>query len=94
MCVSLPVLRVVRPDSSAHRSPNNDQELPQPYWGENSPVAPLDNSIQPQRQQHREQQQTGVDQELTAKGDKHILQFKPMKRMLTKALVSKPYYVD
>lgn len=58
------------PDSSAHRGPNNDQQLPQPYWGENSPVAPLDDSIQPQGQQHGEEQQTGVNQELTATGIK------------------------
>lgn len=30
----------------------------------------MDHSIQPQGKQHREQQQTGVDQELTATGDK------------------------
>lgn len=66
MCDSLPVLGVVCPDSGANRGPNNDQQLPQPYWGENSPVAPLDDSIQPQGQQHGEEQQTGVNQELTA----------------------------
>lgn len=53
---SLPVLGIVSPDSSAHRGPNNDQQLPQPYWGEDSPVAPLNESIQPQGQQHREEQ--------------------------------------
>lgn len=56
------------PDSSAHGGPNDDQQLPQPYRGEHSPVAPLDDSIQPQGEQHGEEQQTGVDQELTATG--------------------------
>lgn len=66
MRVNLPVLGVVGPDSSAHRRPNDDQQLPQPYWGEHGPVAPLDDSIQPQGQQHGEQQQARIDQELTA----------------------------
>lgn len=65
MCVSLPVLRVMSPNSGAHRGPDDDQQLPQPYWGEHSPVAPLDVSIQSQGEQHREQQQAGIDQELT-----------------------------
>lgn len=62
---SLPVLGVVCPDSGAHGGPDDDQKLPQPYWGEHRPVAPLDDSIEPQGQQDGEQQQTGVDQELT-----------------------------
>lgn len=66
---NLPVLGVVRPHSGAHRGPDNDQQLPQPYRGEHGPVAPLDDSIQPQGQQHGEQQQTRVDQELTATRD-------------------------
>lgn len=66
----LPVLGVVRPHSSADRGPDDDQQLPQPYRGEHSPVAPLDDSIQPQGQQHGEEQQARVDQELAAAGDK------------------------
>lgn len=66
---SLPVLGVVGPDSGADRGPDDDQQLPQPYGGEHSPVAPLDDSIQPQGQQHGEEQQAGVDQELTATGE-------------------------
>lgn len=62
----LPVLRVVGPHSGAHRGPDDHQQFPEPYWGENGPVAPLNDSIQPQGQQHGEQQQAGVDQELTA----------------------------
>lgn len=70
VCESLPVLGVVCPDSSAHRGPNDDQQLPQPYRGEHSPVVPLDDPIQPQGQQHGEQQQAGVDQKLTGTGDR------------------------
>lgn len=66
----LPVLGVVRPHSRSHRGPDDDQQFPQPYWGEDGPVAPLDDPIQPQRQQHGEQQQARVDQELTATGEK------------------------
>lgn len=47
VCLSLPVLGVVCPDSSANGGPNDNQKLPQPYWGENGPVTPLDDSIQP-----------------------------------------------
>lgn len=65
MCVSLPVLRVMSPHSGAHRGPDDNQQLPQPYWGKHSPVAPLDDSVESQGEQHREQQQAGIDQELT-----------------------------
>lgn len=68
---SLPVLGIVGPHPGAHRSTDNDQQLPQPYWGENRPVAPLNDSIQPQREQNREEQQAGVDQELAAMKEKY-----------------------
>jgi len=61
MCGNLPVLRVVGPHSCSHRGPNDNQQLPQPDWGKYSPVAPLDDSIQLQGEQHREQQQARVD---------------------------------
>lgn len=66
LCVCLPVLRVVGPHSGAHRGPDDHQQFPQPYWGKHGPVAPLNDPVQPQGQQHGEQQQAGVDQELTA----------------------------
>lgn len=69
---SLPVLGVVRPDSSPHGGPDDDQQLPQPYRGEHRPVAPLDDSIEPQGQQDGEQQQAGVDQELTATEERNV----------------------
>lgn len=68
-----PVLGVVCPDSGAHGRPDDDQQLPQPYRGEHGPVVPLNDPIQPQRQQHGEEQQTGVDQELTATGGRETM---------------------
>lgn len=59
------VARVSGPNARTHRGACNDKELPQPYRGEDGPVAPLDDAIQAEGQQHREEQQAGVDQELT-----------------------------
>lgn len=59
------VARVSGPNARAHRGADDDQELPQPYRGEDSPVAPLDDAVQAEGQQHGEEQQAGVDEELT-----------------------------
>lgn len=53
------------PDPGAHRGPEDDEQLPEPYGSEDGPVAPLDDSVQPQGQEDGEEQQAGVDQELT-----------------------------
>jgi len=57
----------VGPDGRAHRRTDYDQELPDPDGREDGPVAPVDHAVQPQGQQHREEQQAWVDQELTAR---------------------------
>lgn len=54
------------PDPGPHRGPDDDQQLPEPDGSEDGPVAPLNDPVQPQSQQHREEQQARVDQELTA----------------------------
>lgn len=59
------VARVSGPNARAHRCTGDDQELPQPYGGEDSPVAPLDDAVQAEGQQHREEQKAGVDEKLT-----------------------------
>lgn len=59
------VARVSGPNARAHGGARDDQQLPQPYRGEDGPVAPLDDAVQAEGQQHGEEQQAGVDQELT-----------------------------
>lgn len=59
------VARVAGPNTGTHRGACDDKELPQPYGGEDCPVAPLDNAVQAKGQQHREEQQASVDEELT-----------------------------
>lgn len=54
------------PHTGAHRRPKDDQQLPEPDGCEDGPVAPLYDAIEPQGEQHGKQQETGVDQELTA----------------------------
>lgn len=59
------VARVAGPDARTHRGARDDKELPQPHGGEDGPVAPLDDAVQAEGQQYREEQQAGVDEELT-----------------------------
>lgn len=46
------VARVSHPNARADRGAREDQKLPQPDGGEHGPVAPLDDAVQSEGQQH------------------------------------------
>lgn len=59
------VARISGPNARAHRGTCDDKKLPQPYGSKDGPIAPLDDAIQAEGQQHGEEQQAGVDEKLT-----------------------------
>lgn len=59
------IARVAGPNAGAHRGARDDQELPQPYGSEDRPVAPVNDAVQAEGQQYGEEQQAGIDEELT-----------------------------